>query len=602
MISSLQVKYNNNAPIDSTIKLVESKGNDVKEIKIVTQTAGSTTQTIFTGIVNGSNVQIVDVRVPTVSVTPIPKPVYVSGESAPSITTTQTVTSEVKKTIVEKIFSNTVMKQDFPSGQVKTIKVQETPYVSNYEVSVVNKHGETATVTLVQQPGQPLEVVNVGVINVQAQTVAAHATKTEVTVSMTTGNKETVTNDVKTIKSDVTLKHITQNIVSELPHLSGYTPSQSTVTNYESVSSTEIIFTAEGKESVRVSTLLDKKTNAVTVLNSEHVKTEEKVVVQTIPSVAIVTASKKYPEIKDIMTSIQSSTPQTPEFVSIDVKDLGEVKIYTPIVSYPNSQLPKAQFVYVFNKTSNTVSQVDKVTVPSQIVSVQYEKTTDKFGETVIKSNSIETVAVDRPEIKNVLSQIDTTYSKTISATIQSVEVTQQKYSTQYKFVATVNNQQSEITAVRENNVIKVLGVDAITPKPQEVTVTPQQPHPDSGKPVNKTGPTATLITSTFINSNVEVLKKAQIVSITSQENYLNTLYTVQTQGPNNDTKIVTVSVSPDQQPQIVQIQESVKQPVQPVTVQESKTTKQVSQVTSETVTVSTSKVEVTQHSTVYTP
>lgn len=115
--------------------------------------------------------------------------------------------------------------------------------------------------TLVEQPGKPLSIVNVGVTNVKAPIIAAPTIKTEVTVEMTTGNKETVTNDVKTIKSDVTLKHVTQNIVSELPHLVGYTPSQSTVTTYNSVSSTEIVFTAENKESIRVTTLLDKNTN-----------------------------------------------------------------------------------------------------------------------------------------------------------------------------------------------------------------------------------------------------------------------------------------------------------------------------------------------------
>lgn len=39
--------------------------------------------------------------------------------------------------------------------------------------------------------------------------------------------------------------------------------------------------------------------------------------------------------------------------------------------------------------------------------------------------------------------EFDKTYGKDISSTVESVEVTQQKHSTQYKFVATVNNKQS---------------------------------------------------------------------------------------------------------------------------------------------------------------
>lgn len=74
----------------------------------------------------------------------------------------------------------------------------------------------------------------------------------------------------------------------------------------------------------------------------------------------------------------------------IKVKDLDQVKIYTPIIVDPINPQEQTQLVYVFNKETQVVKQVDQVKITHETKAVVYEQTVDNFGQTVIRTNDIE--------------------------------------------------------------------------------------------------------------------------------------------------------------------------------------------------------------------
>lgn len=112
---------------------------------------------MFTSIIDGTDVQIVDVQVkPAVLIRPMPivKPVFVSQ-------VTQEVTVEVEKEVEKVIKTNHIIKTEFKESDIKEIKTSSTELVTSYQVTVVNENQETAVVELIQQIGQPLTIVNV---------------------------------------------------------------------------------------------------------------------------------------------------------------------------------------------------------------------------------------------------------------------------------------------------------------------------------------------------------------------------------------------------------------------------------------------------------
>ena len=154
---------------------------------------------------------------------------------------------------------------------------------------------------------------------------------------MITGNKITISNDQQVIKSDIAIKLISQSVISKVPALIGYSVSHSTTTQYNQVSETELIFSREGKSAVRVTTLVDSKTSEVRVISQQTIteKTVEVTTsVQTIPASAIAVASKKWPEVINMITNIRSLIASA-IVETLLVKDLAEVKIYTAIVTVP---------------------------------------------------------------------------------------------------------------------------------------------------------------------------------------------------------------------------------------------------------------------------
>ena len=108
-------------------------------------------------------------------------------------------------------------------------------------------------------------------------------------------------------------------------------------------------------------------------MSTQPYKPEQKPLIQVIPGSIIKIVEKKFPEIKEIITSIQNTFKETVTVESITIKELNHGKIYNPIISIP-SQPEKIQYVFVYDKTTKNVKAVDKVFVPTVIKPIYFEK------------------------------------------------------------------------------------------------------------------------------------------------------------------------------------------------------------------------------------
>ena len=86
------------------------------------------------------------------------------------------------------------------------------------------------------------------------------------------------------------------------------------------------------------------------------------------------------------------------------------------------------------------------------------------------------------------------------------------------------------------------------------------------------------MVSEVVQTSNIKQLQNVEVTSISTKENFLNTVYEVQTKDENNQVQIVTISVEPEQKPVIVQVKEETKTQESTVSVtKETKVTKSVS-------------------------
>ena len=188
-----------------------------------------------------------------------------------------------------------------------------------------------------------------------------------------------------------------------------------------------------------MTTIFNKKTNKVDVVSSQEVTGTKPLVqhVQVIPKAIVKIASKRFTEIKEVMSTIETSVESSVTFESITVKDLKDVKIITPIITTP-SQPGKTEFVFVYDKKTKEVVEIESVKIEEEIKQVYFEKEVTKHNEVIIKSNDIVEIEKERPEINVVLTQIDETYQEKISETVKSVKVVEQEFSTEYQIVTEV--------------------------------------------------------------------------------------------------------------------------------------------------------------------
>ena len=102
------------------------------------------------------------------------------------------------------------------------------------------------------------------------------------------------------------------------------------------------------------------------------------------------------------------------------------------------------------------------MTIEKTVKQAYFEKETTKHHEVVIKSNDVALVTVERPEMTAVMTKIDKTYKQKISKAVKSVKVTEQEYSTEYQIVTEVEGKTTEVTVIKKDNEIKVLGLEEI--------------------------------------------------------------------------------------------------------------------------------------------
>jgi hypothetical protein len=280
---------------------------------------------------------------------------------------------------------------------------------------------------------------------------------------------------------------------------------------------------------------------------------------------------------------------------TIEVKDLDQIKIYTPIIS---TAAGKTKYVYTYDKMSKAVKLVEKVTLPVNISSVQYQKTTDNYGEVITKTNDIQLLITEKPELKTVLSTIDIAFAKNISASTQSIVVSEQKYSTEYKAVIAIDNQLQTITVIKQNNQFKVIAVSAL---PQTISSAASIAPAYPSQPVPTSGETATLLNNVIGSSTMPVLKDATIVSINSTDTYLNTVYTVKTLTKANNIQIVTIVSEPDKTPEVVYVQNENPPAISSAT-EASTTTVQTSQLTGNLITITTDQTNVINQTDLFLP
>jgi hypothetical protein len=328
MVEEIKKKYN--IDVTTAVKVIEIKGTTAKEIKIVFETEKKTS-IVFTGLTNGTKVQVIDVQdIPEIALKPVisVKPVLPGGPQVDA-------TPEIKKSVEEVVFSHPIIKEQYPEATVKYFKYQETSYVSNYQVTVINKKGETSVIDLIQEPGQPIEIIRIEGKPVEVLKTGGEIASTEVMIVPKTGNKVVITTDRQVIKTDTTIRHITQNIYAQLPDLVGSIPIKADSITYGTSKETSIVFSTEGKAQVQVTVIFDISTNKVEIVNTQPIQPDEKPKVQTIPGSIVTIASKKFAELKTMITSIETSMSGSVNLDELKVKDLDQVKIYTSVVYSP---------------------------------------------------------------------------------------------------------------------------------------------------------------------------------------------------------------------------------------------------------------------------
>ncbi len=189
--------------------------------------------------------------------------------------------------------------------------VVETEYVEIYELIMETKTETRKTITITKDKTTKIIVVN------DIKPVAKPAVPlpiSTVTKSDNYGNIQTTTNDQKAIKESKDTQNAIRYMVKEKPQLSLMTPISTTSVTYGDIIENTVIFTSEKQNSVQITTITNNKTKAVSILDSKIVPITYQPIrpvyiapslpVQVLPMSAIPLAIKKYPELKEIVTSV----------------------------------------------------------------------------------------------------------------------------------------------------------------------------------------------------------------------------------------------------------------------------------------------------------
>ena len=386
-----------------------------------------------------------------------------------------------------------------------------------------------------QQDGQALTIVDVNTHDSITRVVKQEATTTT-TVNVITGNKVTTTNDAFVISNDIAISQLTHNVVAQLPQLIGYTLGAVTTTTYNNTSESQLTFQS-GEQTVAVTTLLNTATKKTTVISTQITTGNvSAVTVHNIPVSAIPVAVKKWVEVDTILSNIKT-TIATATVETLTVKELADVKIYTSVLRIAESTESKTQVVYVYDKKTMEVKEIDRVIVPWEITPVTTVTTVDVYGQTVVKTNDISGIALTYPSVSVLFAQIETNYGVAISKAVKSIEIKEQTEFAEYKLITEVNGKLAEVIAIKQNNEIKVLGLDLVTSTQTQQSISQTSittAESSAVQVISIKSQVATLLTNTIETSTFESLKKTEIVSITAADSYISTVYTVTTKDSKN--------------------------------------------------------------------
>ena len=386
-----------------------------------------------------------------------------------------------------------------------------------------------------QQDGQALTIVDVNTHDSITRVVKQEATTTT-TVNVITGNKVTTTNDAFVISNDIAISQLTHNVVAQLPQLIGYTLGAVTTTTYNNTSESQLTFQS-GEQTVAVTTLLNTATKKTTVISTQITTGNvSAVTVHNIPVSAIPVAVKKWVEVDTILSNIKT-TIATATVETLTVKELADVKIYTSVLRIAESTESKTQVVYVYDKKTMEVKEIDRVIVPWEITPVTTVTTVDVYGQTVVKTNDISGIALTYPSVSVLFAQIETNYGVAISKAVKSIQIKEQTEFAEYKLITEVNGKLAEVIAIKQNNEIKVLGLDLVTSTQTQQSISQTSittAETSAVQVISIKSQVATLLTNTIETSTFESLKKTEIVSITAADSYISTVYTVTTKDSKN--------------------------------------------------------------------
>lgn len=158
------------------------------------------------------------------------------------------------------------------------------------------------------------------------------ARPTTVTNKDSYGNVVTTTNDEKSIRNSSEIKRAVDYIYKQSPQLSALAPTSVTTAVTGNIIQNTIVFTAEQQSTVQITSITNKTTLVTTILDSRilpaprpvrpavlqpgrpviqpvlpirPVQIRPVLPIQVIPTPAIPIAIRKFPEIKDIVRSVE---------------------------------------------------------------------------------------------------------------------------------------------------------------------------------------------------------------------------------------------------------------------------------------------------------
>ena len=267
------------------------------------------------------------------------------------------------------------------SSTVVSGTVQETNYVSSYELTVTTSTKTTSVVRVTKDKKTNVVTVN----NVQPVPVKPVIQTSTTSKVDSYGNVATITSNIKRITATVEVQVVLKTLKKTKPQLAVLTPLSSRSVTYGDNVENTIVLGDQFKATVQVTSLYNKQTQTSTIVDTKIIEIDLRTLeteiapvtlVHTIPISAIPVALKKFPEIKQITKTVETSTVGSLE--SISSEDFGTVKKYVVITS---TSTGKVQNIFLYNKESQSVNFLQ--TLPAVPVTEQtlYQTKTNQFGE-----------------------------------------------------------------------------------------------------------------------------------------------------------------------------------------------------------------------------